>query len=150
MPAVRERRKGDRRAPSPERGDRRAMARARTRALEPILQTISDGIAVVDREGVFLVFNEAAERILGVGSMDVPPSEWPEVYGLFLPDRATPYPSEQLPLVRASRGEAVHDAEIYVRGPNRPDRVLASLRSSGLMPRMPTSAVTFRRWKLGQ
>jgi PAS domain S-box-containing protein len=101
--------------------------RDRTRALEPILQTISDGIVVVDREGAFLVFNEAAERILGVGSLDAPPSEWPEAYGLFLPDRVTPYPPEQLPLVRASGGEAVRDAEIYVRGPHRPEGTVISV-----------------------
>lgn len=92
--------------------------RDRARALEPILQTVSDGIVVVDHRGAFLVFNEAAERILGVGSLDLPPDEWSEAYGLFLPDRITPYPPGQLPLARAARGEVVRDAEIHVHGPH--------------------------------
>ena len=127
MPTARERTGGDPGTRSYRSGASRASVRARTRALEPILQTISDGIVVVDRKGVFLVFNEAAERILGVGSLDAPPGEWSEAYGLFLPDRITPYPPEQLPLVRASGGEAVRDAEIYVRGPHRPDGAVISV-----------------------
>ncbi len=105
----------------------RASVRARTRALEPILQTISDGIVVIDHKGVFLIFNEAAERILGVGSLDAPPDEWPAAYGLFLPDRVTPYPPERLPLVRAAGGEAVRDVEICVRSPHRPQGAVISV-----------------------
>ena len=120
MPRVRER--TDRRpAARPyTNGLSRATLRARAQALEPVLQTISDGIVVADLEGRFLVFNEAAERILGVGLLDVTPASWAEAYGLFLPDRTTPYPPERLPLVRAIKGEAVRDAEIFVRGPNQP------------------------------
>ena len=127
MPMAREQRKADRSAPPSARGDDLATARARTRALEPILRAISDGIVVVDREGSFLVFNEAAERILGVGAMETPPGAWAEAYGLFLPDRATPYPAGRLPLVRALGGEDVRDAEIYVRGPNRPEGAVISV-----------------------
>jgi sigma-B regulation protein RsbU (phosphoserine phosphatase) len=105
----------------------RASVRARTRALEPILQTVSDGIVVVDNQGVFLVFNEAAERILGIGSLDAPQGEWSAAYGLFLPDRVTPYPPERLPLARAARGEAVRGAEIHVRGPHRPEGAVISV-----------------------
>ena len=127
MPTARERTDGEpgTRTYRPSAG--RASVRARTRALEPILQTISDGIAVVDDKGAFLIFNEAAERILGVGSLDAPPGAWSEAYGLFLPDRVTPYPPERLPLTRAARGEAVRDAEIYVRGPYRPDGAVISV-----------------------
>ncbi len=127
MPTARERTRSDPGTRSYRSGAGRASVRARSRALEPILQTVSDGIVVVDRRGVFLVFNEAAERILGVGSLDAPPGAWSDAYGLFLPDRITPYPPEQLPLVRAARGEAARDAEIYVRGPHRPDGAVISV-----------------------
>lgn len=127
MPTVRERTDGEPGANSYRPVADRDSVRARTRALEPILQTVSDGIVVVDHHGVFLVFNEAAERILGVGLMDASQDEWSEAYGLFLPDRVTPYPSEQLPLARAAKGEAVRDAEIHVRGPHRPDGAVISV-----------------------
>ena len=130
MPTARERTGGDPRTRTYRPVTSRASVRARTRALEPILQTISDGIVVVDRKGAFLVFNEAAERILGVGSLDAPPGAWSEAYGLFLPDRVTPYPAERLPLIRAAGGEAVRDAEIYVRGPHRPDGAVISVTAT--------------------
>ena len=127
MPTARERTDEAAEERVERRAANRASARARTRALEPILHTISDGIIVVDDKGTFLVFNEAAERILGVGLRDARPEQWPEVYGLYLPDQVTPYPHEQLPLVRAASGEDVHDVEIHVRGPHRPDGALISV-----------------------
>ena len=87
MPTAREWTDGEPRTTPYRPLARRASLRDRAQALEPILQTISDGIVVVDHHGAFLVFNEAAERILGVGSLEAPPSAWSEAYGLFLPDR---------------------------------------------------------------
>jgi PAS domain S-box-containing protein len=127
MPTARERTGGEPGTHSRRSVTDRAPVRDRTRAIEPILQTITDGIVVVDHKGAVLVFNEAAERILGVGSLDAPPGEWPKAYGLFLPDRITPYPPERLPLVRAAGGEPVRDAEICVRSPHRPDGAVISV-----------------------
>ena len=66
------------------------------------------------------MFSDVARRILGAGASDVPLEKWTETYGLFLPDGVTPYPHDQLPLVRAIRGETVIDAEIFVRSPTVP------------------------------
>jgi tetratricopeptide (TPR) repeat protein len=44
-----------------------AELRNQTRVLESILESIADGVMVVDHEGKFLVFNAAAEQILGTG-----------------------------------------------------------------------------------
>src|SRR5437868_8700103 len=41
--------------------------RRQTRILQAILDSMSDGVAVADEHGKFLLFNPAAERILGVG-----------------------------------------------------------------------------------
>ena len=43
------------------------------------------------------------------------PTSGPAHHGLFLPDMVTLYPSDQLPFVRAIRGESVDGAEIFVR-----------------------------------
>jgi len=127
MPTARERTGGKPGTRAYRSSDDRDSVRARTQALEPILQTISDGIVVADIQGRFLVFNEAAERILGAGMLDVPPASWAEAYGLFLPDRVTPYPPERLPLIRAIQGETVRDTEIYVRGPGQPNGVVITI-----------------------
>jgi phosphoserine phosphatase RsbU/P len=130
MPATREWTGGEPGTNSYRTSSRRASVRARTRALEPILQTISDGIVVVDHTGAFLIFNESAERILGVGSLDASPGQWSEAYGLFLPDRVTLYPPERLPLARAVGGQAVYDAEIFVRSPHRPEGAVISVTAT--------------------
>jgi PAS domain S-box-containing protein len=98
-----------------------------TQILQSILSSIGEGVVVAGRDGRFTVFNPAASRILGVGRLDVPVSEWSRRYGLFLPDRVTPYPENELPLVRASRGEVPPDTEIYVQHADRQDGVWLSV-----------------------
>jgi len=83
--------------------------------LDQILSSIGDAVIVADKEGKFLVFNPAAERMFGRGATQISFSEWSHEYGLFLPDKVTPFPPDQLPLARSIRGEAVDNVEIFVR-----------------------------------
>ncbi|MBX9790415.1 MAG: PAS domain S-box protein [Pirellulales bacterium] len=98
-----------------------------TQILQSILSSIGEGVVVAGRDGRFTVFNPAASRILGVGRLDVPVSEWSRRYGLYLPDRVTPYPENELPLVRASRGEVPPDTEVYVQHADRQEGVWLSV-----------------------
>jgi PAS domain S-box-containing protein len=84
--------------------------------LRSVLDSMAEGLIAADKGGKFLLWNRAAERILGYGPAEVAPEEWSEHYGTFLPDRITRFPTEQLPLVRALRGEA-STSEIFVRNP---------------------------------
>lgn len=69
---------------------------------------------VVDDQGRKLLFNPAAEEMLGVGPTDDPPSEWSALYGTHRSDTVTPFRSEDLPIQRAMRGEAADEPNIYV------------------------------------
>ena len=95
--------------------------REQTRILQSVLDCMGDGVVVADSDARFLVFNPAAQRMLGHGQIDSPPEEWSRRYEVFLPDRMTPYPSEDLPLVRAIHGEATDQAELYIAYPSRDD-----------------------------
>jgi signal transduction histidine kinase/PAS domain-containing protein len=95
-----------------------AALREQTQILQSVLACMGDGVLVADRNARFLVFNPAAQRILGHGRTDEPPQEWSRHYEFFLPDRSTPYPVEDLPLMRAIRGESVDLAEIYIAYPS--------------------------------
>lgn len=101
--------------------------------LKSILDSMADGVVVVDDQGQFLLFNPAAERMLGVGHGNLRPSQWPEHFGLFLPDRITPYPSEHLPLVRAMHGEQVDRAELFVRPGSGPAGIWLSTSARPLI-----------------
>ena len=50
--------------------------------LQSILESMSDGVVVADEKGKFLAFNPAAERILGIGAHESPPSAWTREYGV--------------------------------------------------------------------
>jgi PAS domain S-box-containing protein len=88
--------------------------------LQLILASIADGVVVADSNGKFLLFNAAAEKIVGIGATEATPDKWSEQYGVYLPDTVTPYPPDQLPLVRAMRGENVDAEELFIRNPQAP------------------------------
>jgi PAS domain-containing protein len=120
------------------------------------MQQVAEGVVIVDLEGHFLFANEAAQRIVGMGPVDAPPADWSSLYGCFLPDRVTPYPSEQLPLTRAMRGEPVDEEEVFIRNPHTPEGAWISVSSTplrdergrltgGVLPRPRTETVTSSR-----
>jgi two-component system sensor histidine kinase/response regulator len=100
--------------------------------LQLVLDNIADGVVVVDENGKFLLFNPAAEEILGQGALDTVPADWTRDYGLLLPDQVTPFPVEQLPLTRAMRGEMVNRSQIFVRHPGRPKGTWLSVNARPL------------------
>jgi PAS domain S-box-containing protein len=104
-----------------------------THILQSILDSMADGVVVVDNQGQFTLFNPAAERMLGGPPENMSPDRWPEHFGLFLPDRTTPYPAEHLPLVRAIRGEAVDRAEVFMRPGSGPAGIWLSTSARPLV-----------------
>ena len=92
--------------------------------MQAIFDSISDGVIVADEHGS-LTFNPSAARIIG-GSIDAVPERWTEEYSIFYPDKATPVPTEELPLVRALRGEATDEMEMFIRTAAKPEGVYIS------------------------
>jgi PAS domain S-box-containing protein len=88
--------------------------------LQSILSNMGDAVIVADRDNKFLVFNPAAERMFGKAAMQTPSTEWSHRYGLYLPDKVTLFPHDQLPLTRSIRGEDVDNVEMFVRHENAP------------------------------
>jgi PAS domain S-box-containing protein len=82
-----------------------------------VLENMGEGLIAADREGHFLIWNNAAMELMGRGPVELPTADWTPHYKVFLPDGVTPYPPERLPLVRALRGESV-TVELIVRQPN--------------------------------
>jgi PAS domain S-box-containing protein len=98
-----------------------------THLLRSVLDSMGDGVVVADERGKFILFNPAAERILGVGLTDAPLPEWPSRYGIFTTDGVTPYPAEQLPLARALQGVETNQVQLFIRNPNLPKGVWISV-----------------------
>jgi diguanylate cyclase (GGDEF)-like protein/PAS domain S-box-containing protein len=96
----------------------REAAEAEHQRLDLILESLGEGVVVVDIDGNFVLWNAAAEQLIGMGRKDIPLSEWTAILGLFLPDQVTPYPTERLPMARALRGESVDADEMFLRRPD--------------------------------
>jgi signal transduction histidine kinase/PAS domain-containing protein len=86
-----------------------------TKIFASILDNMSDAVVVADKNEQFLIFNPAAERMFGTGPTATSAADWSRQYGLYLSDNATLFPTDQLPLARAIRGEDTDDVEIVVR-----------------------------------
>jgi PAS domain S-box-containing protein len=94
----------------------RTALESKTLTLRSVLDSMVEGLVATNQQGEFVLWNPAAERILGMSAVQLASSEWTAHYGLFLPDAVTPFPSEEIPLVRALRGE-VSTTEMFVRNP---------------------------------
>jgi PAS domain S-box-containing protein len=81
-----------------------------------VLDSMGEGLIAADQDGHFLIFNNAAHELMGRGPEDLPTEQWTPHYQVFLTDGITPYPPDQLPLVRALRGESVQ-LELIVQQP---------------------------------
>ena len=101
--------------------------------LETVVNSISDGVVATDEEGGFLVFNPSAKRIAGKHVLDSQPEERSEIYGLFLPDKETLFPPEELPLWLAAQGKSTDGVEIFIRNQERPEGVYISVNGRPLL-----------------
>lgn len=95
--------------------------------LDSILMNIGDAVVVADEQEKFLVFNPAAERMFRAGATDARSDEWPARYGLYLPDRVTPFPGKELPLTLAVRGESTDGVLMFVRSSDADDGLWISV-----------------------
>ena len=94
-----------------EASEQRATQQAAV--LRSVLDTVAEGVVVTDARGEFLLWNPAAERILGSGSVHVPAQQWPERFGLCFADSLAPVGPDQVPLVRALSGQVVDDQQSF-------------------------------------
>ena len=95
--------------------------------LQLILESMGDGVVVADENGKFLLFNDSAEKLLGLGATDTTPDEWIDRYGLYHPDTVTRCVPSEVPLARAIQGQSFDSTELFVRNSNNADGVLISI-----------------------
>lgn len=107
-----------------ERSER--AAREQTAILRSVLESIGDGVGVVDGDGKFIVWNSAARDLVKMGPRNTSLSAFTADVGIFDSDTVSPMPFERLPLVRAMKGEVVDGAELFVRHENAPGGVWLS------------------------
>jgi PAS domain S-box-containing protein len=87
--------------------------------LEAIVNSIQEGICVIQPDGQVVLTNPAQWQILGLESDSIPKPlcKWLERLQIQEPDGSVPT-AEKLPISRTLRGEVVTDYELVVRCPN--------------------------------
>jgi len=88
--------------------------REQTEILRSVLDCMSEGVVAADVNRRLLVFNPAAERLLGRPSISSESETWMPKVPVFSPNVGEPSRLEQLPLHRAIQGETVDQVEIMV------------------------------------
>jgi PAS domain S-box-containing protein len=94
-----------------------------------VLESIPDGVMVTDNDMNLLLYNAAAEDIVGVELSEMTPTRWMREIRLYEADRVTPIPSEQEPGFRASRGIA-NEKTIFHRHPRVPEGILIRVNAA--------------------
>ena len=100
--------------------------RDQTTILQSILDSMGDGVVVVDRHGIFVRCNPAAEELLGRTCASMVGQSWSTLYVPLMKDKITPIPVDERPLARAMRGESVNEAEVYLRPQEQRDGIWLS------------------------
>ncbi len=100
--------------------------REQSRIMTAVAGSISDGIAVADSAGKFLFVNQPARKIIGEEATD----GHAPIPGAFLPDGTTPFSADELPLLRAMRGEQTQAIPMLVRNKDFPDGAQLSVIGS--------------------
>jgi len=88
--------------------------------LKSIFNNVPEAIIVANQQGEFLLWNKAAEILVGTSQLDRTPEERPEKYGTFFPNTGELIPTSQLPLTRAIHGKNTDQMEIFLKNSHMP------------------------------
>jgi PAS domain S-box-containing protein len=83
--------------------------------LDQVLNSMQEGLIAITNSGQFLMFNQAAAKLLPLDGPSMPLRQWPAHFGLYKPDGTTLYLAEELPLSRAMHGESGRPQLLFVR-----------------------------------
>jgi signal transduction histidine kinase len=109
-------------------------ARRQASLLSTVMESLSDGVGVVDERGEFLLHNAAAKKLLGIAENAAGPADWQSHYGVLRADGRTPYPVEEMPLFAALRGKATNNVEMVIQNQVRREPVWVDVSARPLDP----------------
>ncbi|HEX8699156.1 MAG TPA: PAS domain S-box protein [Myxococcaceae bacterium] len=90
--------------------------------IRAIIDNISEGVAIADENGIFIYNNPFSQQVFGATENDnTRPEEWQSRFGIFRPDMRTPFPLEELPVMKALQGMETRDVGLFIRNPRVPE-----------------------------
>ena len=95
----------------------------RSLLLESIFNSISDGVFVSDETGTIIMANPRARQMADMLEIIIEADEWSEKYNFFYPDKVTPFPVDELPLMTAIQGKSTDNLELFVNNDKLPEGI---------------------------
>jgi PAS domain S-box-containing protein len=92
--------------------------------MHALLENLSDGIVACDQDGNLTLFNAATRAFHQLPPKVIDSSQWPSVYDLYVADESRRMTIDEVPLMRALRGERVKDVEMVISPPDGERRVV--------------------------
>lgn len=83
------------------------------------------GIVACDADGKLALFNQAAKEWHGVDILKIPQEQWAENYGLYKEDGNTILETDDIPLIKAFKGEKVENYEIVIKAVGQKPRLVS-------------------------
>lgn len=102
-----------------------------THLLDTVLDNMSEAVVLTSGNGELLYINRSGRRLASEQMLDdTDPSRWSRHFGIFHADQETLVEMQDLPLVRALRGESTEEGEFFIRNDHIPEgaHVRASAR----------------------
>ena len=106
-------------------------AARQARTMTTIVDSMAEGLTVLDGQGRFVLRNPAVRRLLGNVVSTSDRMGGPDFYGLFHPD-GRPLTPDEMPYRRALAGTDVRNMDILVRNPGVPDGRILNVSSTAL------------------
>lgn len=92
--------------------------------MQALLENLSDGIVACDQHGNLTLFNAATRSFHGLPPQRIDADRWPAHYDLYTADESRQLNTDEVPLIRALRGERVKDVEMVIAPKNGSRRVV--------------------------
>jgi PAS domain S-box-containing protein len=83
--------------------------------LAALFENLSEGLVACNSAGEIVLFNRAAQEFHGALPEPIRPELWSEYYDLYDGTGEQPLPTEDIPLMRALKGEKVRSAEMMIK-----------------------------------
>lgn len=107
--------------------ERQAMVRQRL--LNAVVDNTNDGVAVTNKQGQFVIFNNAMIELLGVHPVDSKTYDWAKSFNIYDREGNSLVPTNKLPIVRALHGEKIKDEIYLIKNPQK-GKVYLSISAS--------------------
>ena len=79
-----------------------------------LLEALSEAVVACDAKGNLTLFNNTARLWHNLDAQQLAPGDWAEYYHLYHADGTTPLRPEEVPLMRALRGERIRNVEMTI------------------------------------